>query len=423
MQLTEMLKLSGNSLRSHKLRSALTALGIIFGVGAVISMLSIGEGARQEALRQIQLMGVNNIIVRSVKPPEASTREALSDRSWSSRYGISFLDVEHVKRVIPSLEQIVPARDVRKQVWYLNRTAQVRVLATTPNYTEVMRCIPQEGRFLTTLDNELQQSVCVLGANAARELLGYHEPLGKQIKIGDDWFEVVGVLRETGIGGGGQSMATHDLDRDIYIPMQTALSRFGVLAIQTSSGNFQATEVQVDELHCKVTDSDLVEETAELIRQIFTSRHQAMDWELVVPKELLRQSQKTQAIFSIVMGSIAGISLLVGGIGIMNIMLANITERTREIGIRRALGARRRDITQQFLVETIVLTLAGGLIGIVLGILLARVVTQFSQWPTIVSGWSLFVAFGISAAVGLVFGIYPARKAANMDPIEALRYE
>jgi len=205
--------------------------------------------------------------------------------------------------------------------------------------------------------------------------------------------------------------------------MQTALSRFGVLAIQTSSGNFQATEVQVDELHCKVTDSDLVEETAELIRQIFSSRHQAMDWELVVPKELLRQSQKTQAIFSIVMGSIAGISLLVGGIGIMNIMLANITERTREIGIRRALGARRRDITQQFLVETIVLTLAGGLIGIVLGILLARVVTQFSQWPTIVSGWSLFVAFGISAAVGLVFGIYPARKAANMDPIEALRYE
>lgn len=417
----EMIKLALRSLSLHKMRSGLTGLGIIFGVGAVVSMLSIGEGARFEALNQLKLLGTDTIILRSIKPPQSSQPQ--QETSWVISYGLTFKDADHIETVLPQIDMLIPVRDARKDIWYRARRVDGRAFGTTPAYEVAGRTEMERGRFITDVDMDNFARVCVLGYGIKQQLFPYSDPLGKSIRIGGDEFLVVGVLAPRGATGGGSLLAGRDVNRDIYLPLPTVVKRFGTFSFQRTSGSEEASQIDVDEFLVRVEDPRLVEPVSEAIRSILARRHSQPDYEIVIPQELLRQSQRTQNIFNIVMGSIAGISLLVGGIGIMNIMLATVTERTREIGIRRALGATRYDIVLQFLIETVVLAAIGGATGVLLGVGGARIVSLAVNWKTIVTGWSVATAFGISAFVGMVFGLYPAWKASNLDPIEALRYE
>ncbi len=422
-RLAEMVRLALNSLGIHKMRSALTGLGIIFGVGAVISMVSIGEGLRADALERIKLLGVDTIIVRSIKPPEkeqASTQE----ESFAMTYGLTFADADRMEQVVPTVGHLIPLRDLRKEVWYGARRVKARVFGTTPAYATATRFSLERGRFIADLDESSYARVCVIGAAVRRDLFPFDNPLGRRLKIGNDSYEIIGAMAEHGEAEAkGSLLMGRDMNQDIYVPLAAALQRFGTVSFRQTSGTVEAVRLDLDEILIKVTSEDVVEETGQIIQSMLSTSHREPDYQIVVPKELLRERQRTQTIFSIVMGSIAGISLLVGGIGIMNIMLATVTERTREIGIRRAIGATRADIVVQFLIETVVLSSLGGLVGILVGIAGARIVSAAVAWRTIVTGWSLVVAVGISGFVGIVFGLYPAYKAAKLDPIRALRYE
>ena len=417
--LIQIIKLGIQSLMLHKLRSALTALGIIFGVSSVIAMLSIGEGASQEALERIRQLGTNSIIVRSVKPPEDSS--ASTGRSRVIEYGLTHRDVRIIDRTLPAVESVIPSRNLRQDVLFRDRRSDCRIVGTVPAYLAAAHLRLAKGRFLTAMDEHLKVNVCVLGGAVAKDFFRYLDPVGSNTRIGGDYYRVVGVVESR--SADGQSSQKDDYGRDVYIPLSAARSRFGEIIMKVSSGSRDMERVELHEINVLVRDTEQVLDTAKAIKAILTKTHSKQDYELTVPLELLRQAEETKRIFSIVLGSIAGISLLVGGIGIMNIMLATITERTREIGIRRALGAKRRDITSQFLVETIVLASFGGLLGIALGVFIPHLVTRFAEMRTVVTPQSLILAFGISAAVGIVFGLYPAWRAANMDPIEALRHE
>ncbi len=421
MRVVETVQLGLKNLFLHKLRSMLTILGIIFGVAAVISMLSIGEGARHEALQQIKLLGVQNITIRSIRPPEAEKKTEATEGSIA--YGLTMQDPEHIKSVCSAVEAIVPVKQVRKDAWFGDRKTEARIVGTTPEYKDIINFHPGRGRFITPLDNREAKTVCVIGTDIKRRLFAYRSPLQEQIKIGNLWFDVVGVMEDKSISGKASSIKIHDLNKDIYIPFNTADLRFGDFYITRSAGEAEYAMVDIDELIVKIKDEKYMGETAIVINRVLEKRHKNKDYEIIIPQELIRQRQKTSRIFNIVMVSIASISLLVGGIGIMNIMLASITERTSEIGVRRAMGAKKRDIIRQFLIETVVLSLTGGIIGMILGVGGAKIVTYFAQWKTIVTLYSLVIAFGISVIVGIIFGMYPANKAANMNPIDALRYE
>jgi len=417
-RLLQIVRLGLKSLMLHKLRSALTALGIVFGVCSVIAMLSIGEGASQEAQETIRLLGTNNIIVRSVKPPEETA--ANTARSRVNEYGLTYRDVGLIAETIPAVEMVAPMRDLRGDVRYLSKRFDARIIGTVPDYPRLIGWPLVRGRFISTVDEKVAANVCVLGSKVARELFGYLEPIGEDVKIGGDYYRVVGLMAPRGGEGTGVEA---DLDRDVYIPFNAARKRFGGVTTRVRSGSYEFEKVEVHQANVHVRDIEEVLSAARAVKAVLQKTHKKNDYEMTVPLELLRQEQQTRRIFSIVLGSIAGISLLVGGIGIMNIMLATITERTREIGIRRALGAKKRDITLQFLVETIVLSGFGGILGIGLGFMIPSLVTHFSDMRTIVTPHSLILAFGVSAATGVVFGLYPAWRAANMDPIEALRHE
>jgi len=417
----EMLRLALRSLALHKMRSGLTGLGIIFGVGAVVSMLSIGEGARWEALDQLKLLGTDTIIVRSIKPPVSVTPQ--TDENWVMSYGLTFDDADHLERVCPGIEALVPMRETRKDIWYRGRRVDGRAFGTIPLYEGIGRVEIPRGRFITNPDLEQFRRVCVIGDAIRKQLFPYRDPLGEGLRIGSKEFTIVGVVAPRGSAGGGSLLTGRDVNRDIYMPLSTVLKRFGTFSYQRGSGSSEAAKIDADEFLIRVGDSSMVEPISDAIRSMLERRHPDPDYEIVIPQELLRQSQRTQNIFNVVMGSIAGISLLVGGIGIMNIMLATVTERTRDIGMRRAIGATRGDIVSQFLIETVVLSCIGGGIGVLLGVGGAKVVSAAVDWKTIVTAWSVVTAFGISAFVGIVFGLYPAWKAAQLDPIEALRYE
>jgi len=416
-----MIKLALKSLSLHKMRSGLTGLGIIFGVGAVVSMLSIGEGARLEALEQLKLLGTDTVIVRSVKPPMSSTPQA--EQSSVMKYGLKFDDAEHIQAVCPYVDMLVPVRDTRKDIWHRGRRVDGRAFATIPLYKEAGNIHLERGRFLTASDLNKYDRVCVIGYAIKRQLFPYRDPRGEGIRLGNKNFEIVGVVAPRGTMGGGALLTGRDVNRDIYIPLSSSVKRFGNFSYQRQSGSAEASYIEADEFLIRVKETQMVRSTAESIRTILERTHPDPDYDIVVPQELLEQAQRTQNIFNVVMGAIASISLLVGGIGIMNIMLATVTERTREIGIRRALGARRMDIVLQFLIETVVLSCLGGATGVLIGVAGARVVSAAADWKTIVTAWSIATAFGIAAFVGIVFGLYPAWKAANLDPIEALRYE
>jgi putative ABC transport system permease protein len=420
-RILEIIRLGIRNIVLHKLRSFLTTLGIIFGVAAVISMLSIGEGAKWEALQQIELLGVQNVTVRSVKPPQTSNRAASSDSSLA--YGITEEDRRHIIDTITLAEDIVPIKEVRKPVFYGERTMDARVVGTVPEYTEVINFHVGKGRFITDLDNELFSPVCVIGADVKRELFGYEHPIGKHILIGQQWFEVVGLMEDKAITGTSGTIKVHNLDRDIYIPYETARKRFGDLVVIATSSSYQGEIVEVTELIIRIRETALIKRAAWMVQRVLAAAHQHTDYDVIIPQALLEQRKRTIRAYNNVLVLIGSISLLVGGIGIMNIMLATVTERTREIGVRRAMGARRRDIVQQFLIETVVLSAVGGLVGIVLGVVIAHLVQAFAHQKTIVTALAIVISAGISVAVGIVFGLHPAIKAARMDPIEALRYE
>jgi putative ABC transport system permease protein len=425
------LKLGIKSLWMHRLRSALTTLGIVFGVCSVIAMLAIGEGASVEAQELIARLGSRNLIVETVEPPEK--RADTGEQRRMRAYGLTYNDAESIRNSLPDVEVVVPIREIDQEARYGSRKVAIKIVGTIPWYTEVSPVHIVHGRFLSSIDLHQQQSVCVVDEQLVSGLFGFDEPLGKDIRIKGSCYRVIGVAGTPSVGSrskastsamsaviGSDSSATGS----VYLPLSTAKSRFTELSASFTGGSESIEKVQLQKITVKIKSTDEVIPMRDILDTLLGRLHKdKKDYRIIVPLELLYQARRTQRIFSIVLGSIATISLLVGGIGIMNIMLATVSERTREIGIRRALGAKKRDIIVQFLSETLMLTFIGGVLGIVLGSLIPFLVTHFGNMPTVITGLSLILAFGISAAVGVVFGMYPAYRAANMDPIESLRHE
>jgi putative ABC transport system permease protein len=424
-QFLSTIRLGVKSLLLHKLRSVLTMLGIIFGVCSVIAMLAIGEGASYEAQEAIKKLGSNNIILRSVKPPEDSKASGIG-RGMAIEYGLTYDDGARIQSTIPGVTRLLPVRIIRENVLFAQNNIPCQVLGTLPFYPDISGLQTVRGRFLTETDERNIDNVCVLTAGLAGRLFPYQDPLDQSVKIDTFYYRVVGLVREQSLPEQRTQqgkMEGEPLDNNVYIPLSTARSRFGEILIRRTAGSMETEKVELHQVTVQMRDVASVESADPEIKALLGRFHTKNDYEIIVPLQLLRQAEQTKRIFNIVLGSIAAISLLVGGIGIMNIMLATVTERTREIGIRRALGAKRRDITLQFLVETVVLSVGGGLIGVVVGIVVPVAVSHLADMRTIVTLWSVLIAFGISGAVGIVFGLYPAKSAARLDPIEALRHE
>lgn len=426
------LQLGVRNLMLHKLRSFLTMLGTILGVGSVIAMLAIGEGSKRKAVEQIRQLGATNVIIRSVKPqPENDTDDSSSGAAQQNtsrvlEYGLKYQDLERLRETLPTVSETLPICLLRKDAQHgRRRISNARVLGTTPSLLKVKNLQLHRGRFITDTDMETTANICVLADGAAQRLFAYEDPLGKDLLLGSNAYTIVGVLQPQSSGSERPgAMGQTNFNNDIYIPLTAARRRFGELQMIVRAGSIEFERTQLSEITLSVENEAMVSQTAAMARSLLQRSHrQGNDYEIQVPLELLRQAEQEKRIWNLVLGSIAGIALLVGGIGIMNIMLATVTERTREIGIRRALGARRRDITAQFLVETTVLSSTGGLLGIAVGIAIPLIVTKTSEIETVLSWWSIFLAFGISVATGIMFGMYPARRAAIMDPIDALRHE
>ncbi|MBI2946522.1 MAG: ABC transporter permease [Verrucomicrobia bacterium] len=426
-RLKRTVRLGRKSLWLHKLRSLLTVLGIVFGVCSVIAMLAIGEGASFEAQEQIKNLGSQNIILRSIKPPDEQ-KVSNANQSFTLEYGLTYRDLKAIQSTIPGVTVVVPGRVIRDYVWNIARRVDCEILGTVPWYPTMRNHRVAQGRFFSDYDTEGKASVCVLGSEMADRLFPLSSPLGETVRVGERYYRVIGVMEpaaktvkneDTTLSAAATPSALHRM----YIPLDTARMRYGEILRKRRSGSFEQEKVALHEVTVKVAQLDEVVNVSAAIKALLQRNHKKEDYELIVPLELLKRAEHTKRIFNIVLGSIAAISLIVGGIGIMNIMLASVTERTREIGIRRALGAKRRDIIIQFLVETVMLSGAGGVIGVILGISIPYIVTWFSEMVTIVTLWAPMIAFSISALVGVVFGLYPAFRAASMDPVEALRHE
>jgi len=414
-----LVRLSLQSVLLHRLRSTLTTLGIVLGVGSVIVMLAVGEAARYEAVRQIQELGASNIIVRSIKPLEKKKTD--DEDTLLLTYGLTAADRERISHTIPTVVSVTPVREFPMDVRFQDRKIEARVVSVTPPYLALNRLRVMRGRFITDRDNEAFENVVVLGEEIAARLFPVEDPIGKSISIAENhYYRVVGISDHKAVitGPGGQ-----DYNRDVYIPFETDRVRFGSELTQFKSGSIKFEKIEISQLTVVIDDMGHVKKTANIIQSTLDQFHPDKDTEMTVPLDLIERAEKAQQVFTLVLAAIAGISLIVGGIGIMNIMLATVTERTREIGIRRALGAKRRDIAWQFLVETLTLTSVGGLLGVGVGIALALTVTMRFGFPTILRPWSIGLAFAVSLVTGLVFGIYPAYRAAGLQPIEALRHE
>ncbi|HXI14623.1 MAG TPA: ABC transporter permease [Thermoanaerobaculia bacterium] len=414
MTLNEAVEGALSNLAKHKLRTALTMLGMVFGVGAVIAMLSIGAGAEKSALEAIDRLGVHNVIIRSsaVKPEDLP---AVRKKSL----GVSLRDAEAIQEAIPHVTGVLPRIEIKSyKVIAAGARTKAKVFGVSWRQPQSTSIPLSEGRFFEEDEEIWHAQVCVIGESVRRDLFGFSEALGKDVKVNDVWLQVIGVL-EAQEGSSGKNGVLQDVpltssSRQIFVPITTAMRKF----------ERDPLESPIDELQVEIAPAVSTSVAASMIRPLLDRLHAgAEDYELVVPETLLEQSRKTQRIFNIVMGSIAGISLLVGGIGIMNIMLASVLERTREIGLRRALGARQQDIRTQFMIESFSISFIGGAAGIIIGVVLAQIVAAFAGWPTVVSVWSIILSTGVSVSVGWASGIYPATRAAALDPIEALRYE
>jgi len=418
-RLKRTLRLGVQSIWRHRLRSVLTMLGIVFGVLAVVTMLAIGEGASRKAQDEIRRLGSQNILLRSIKPPQ--DEDVDSETSRLIEYGLTYADSERIATTVPGVEVVVPVRTLRKDASFLARRRDVELKGTVPWYLSVGKMHLQTGRFLNTIDMHNRLPVCVIGPGVARELFRNYDPIGESLKVQGEYYRVVGVMAERGAATGKD--AASDISFDVYIPLTVSQDRYGDIDMRRSAGTSELKRVELHEINVRVDSIEMVEQTAVSITHLLERFHKKHDYEVIVPLERLRLAEETKRIFNIVLGGIAAMSLLVGGIGIMNIMLASVTERTREIGIRRALGAKRRDIIIQFLAETVILSSSGGILGLALGIATPVVVTHFADMPTIITLWSVVLSFSISVFIGIVFGLYPAWRAAQMDPIEALRHE
>ena len=422
------LRLGLKSLLLHKMRSGLAVLGIVIGIAAMIAMVTIGEGSKQEALEQIKRLGATNIIVRSVKPPDESSAQA--SRSFVVDYGLNREDLDRFLSV-PTIFRALPMRVFRNEIRYLDKKLDGRLIGTTPTYAHINKLELARGRFLCDKDEEFLDNVAVLGSHVVESIFGFEDPMGKTIKLRNHYYTVVGIMApRIPTAGAGGSQAAEDFNDDVYIPLSTCRARFGEIISTVQAGSRSAEKVQLHQITVSVHDTAQVRPTAQIVKSLLEKYHKKQDWMMTVPLDLLEEAERTKRLFNMLLGFIGGISLFVGGIGIMNIMLATVMERTREIGVRRALGAKRRDITTQFLIEALLLTGIGGVIGLLLGLLapfgIRWIAEHFFNSDIVkikINLLSLPVAAGFSIAVGILFGLYPARRAALMDPIEALRHE
>ena len=437
---------------ANKMRSILTALGIIFGVAAVIAMLAIGNGAQEEILEQIKLVGVNNIVI---EPIIEQTEENLAETSDTGKEkkkfspGLSLQDVKSITEIVPSIEAVSP--EIVKDTYIIKNGIRrsAKLVGVEPSYFSLTSFQLAEGKMFNEEQLIKGSPVCIIGKSIQTKFFPTEDPLGKTIKCGPNWLTIIGVLEERIISESSiAKLGIRDFNMDVYTPIQSFLIRYENRELVTksmlntgnsfSSGRFfvigssgedekEPTTVnyhQIDRLVIQVSETELLNPIAEIISRVLERRHfEVIDYQITIPELLLKQQQRTNQIFNFVLGAIAGISLLVGGIGIMNIMLASVLERIKEIGLRLSLGAKKQDIVTQFLFEAIMISVSGGLIGIILGVVLAMLVSRFAEIPTIITFTSVLLSFGVAATVGLIFGITPARRAASQDPITSLRYE
>lgn len=397
-------RLAWQGLALHKLRSTLSALGIVFGVAAVMAMMSVGEGARREILAEVGRFGITRVSIRAGEVSPETEQEARLRQSP----GLTLQDARAIGDVCPTVDSLAPLRERSLQIVSSERRAEALLVATTPSIARTVEMALEKGRFLSHPDVADSKRVVVLGFDLSRALFPYREPLGERLRVGQDWYTVVGTLESRMRSKRASRLGGRDVNRMAIVPISC----------------FPEPGDRVDEISVRISDPEAVSSSARLIDSVVTRRHRgARDFELIVPKELLAGYQRARFQFNVVVGAIAAISLIVGGIGIMNIMMANVSERTREIGIRRSLGASRKDIVQQFLAEALLLTGGGGVAGVAVGIGASLVVSYYAGWPTAVSLWALVTALALAASTGIGFGLYPAWQAASRNPVEALRHE
>ncbi|QSH41254.1 ABC transporter permease [Lentisphaerota bacterium ZTH] len=422
MLVSDLFRLSFHNLLLHKIRSLLTSLGVIFGVGSVISMLAVSEGAKRKALSQIEAMGIDKIIVYSKKPPLAGKDSSTSNASFTETYGLTVRDRKHIVRM-DNIDHVTPVRDSRFKVMKGTKRLDLKLVGVGSEFCLDSGCHLLKGRWFKPVDFVNIRNVCVIGERVKRKMfrIGQRDIIGLSIRVGRHLFRIIGII---GNDHGTQYPELGSPNDMIYIPMRTSEAICKNYAFVREGRNAKVTIIDYDLLVVSVLDVTHIDNTAKRITAYMRKTHtETKDWGVLVPLDLLKQRERTQNIFTIVMGSIAGISLIVGGIGIMNIMLASVYERRKEIGTRRALGAQKRDILLQFLIETVFLTSLGGIIGIGVGVGISQVITIYADMPTVYEAWSIILSLLISGFVGVVFGTYPAWKAAQQNPIDVLRSE
>lgn len=438
------------SIMANKLKSMLTALGIIFGVAAVISMLAIGNGAQKEIIDQIKMVGVNNIVVNPIfeeKDEESSESENGDRQKRKFSPGLTLADVEAITQIIPSVQRISPEVSLNSFVQFQGIRMPAKILGVSTDYFNLFNLPLEEGGFFSPYQSEHGIPVCIIGANIKNKFFSTVNPIGQYLKFGSVWLQVIGVLEKTDVSiTGFESAGVNVYNDNVYVPIKTVLMRYqnrglinakklesessfsggGMFVIFGGSTKTQSSQNyhQLDRIIVQVKETEDIPSTTEVLSRLMLRRHaDVKDFEITVPELLLKQQQRTKDIFNIVLGAIASISLIVGGIGIMNIMFASVMERIKEIGTRLAIGAKKADIVAQFLSEAVLISVSGGIIGVILGIVLTKLITHFAGILTIISPISVLIAFGVSAAVGVIFGLSPAKRAAEKDPIESLRYE